>query len=161
MKRWPPAVLLLLLAGCATAPPKPTTSCVDFHSYKDGQAVKGKLTIDRFTFGSGGEAPIEFRDAGRAGGPPGTMGLQIKDHLYVAIDEPFTLFEVTYISNSAQPIRFETYAPDATILDSRPFAADPQHTPLAQPLQEAKPTKLLGFYDGGGEGLVTKVCVTH
>ena len=26
--------------------------------------IKGKLTIDRFTFGSGGEAPIELADAG-------------------------------------------------------------------------------------------------
>jgi hypothetical protein len=161
MQRWPSILLLVLLAGCATTPPKPTTNCADFQSYKDGQSIKGKLTIDRFTFGSGGEAPIEFRDAGAAGGPSGTIGLRIKDHLYVAIDEALKLFEVTYISNSEQPIRFETYAPDATIYDSRTFAALPQHTPLVQPLPEGKPTKLLGFYDDGGEGLLTKVCVTH
>ena len=161
MKRWPSVILLALLAGCTNVPPKPTTSCVDFHAYKDHQQIKGKLAIDRFTFDGGREQPIEIRDAGGAGGPKGLMGLQIKDHLYVGLDEPFTLFEVTYISNSAQPIRFETYAQDATILESRTFAAEPQQTPLVQPLQEAKATKLLGFYDGGGEGLLTKVCVTH
>ena len=153
-------ILLGLLAGCATAPPKPTTNCVDFQSYKDHQPIKGKLSIDRFTFDAH-EAPIEVRDAGGLGGPQGTLGLQIKDHLYVAIDEPFTLFEVTYISNSAQPIRFQTYQQDATILDNRTLAAEPQHTPQLLSLQEAKPTKLLGFYDGGGESLLTKVCVTH
>jgi hypothetical protein len=161
MKRWPTVILLALVAGCANVPPKPTTSCVDFHSYEDHQQIKDKLTIDRFTFDGRRNNPIEIRDAGGAGGPKGMMGLQIKDHLYVELDEPFTLFEVTYISNSSQPIRFETYEQDATILDSRTFAAEPQRTPLVQPLQEAKATKVLGFYDGGGEGLLTKVCVTH
>ena len=50
---------------------------------------------------------------------------------------------------------------DATILDNRTLPAEPQHTPQVLSLQEAKPTKLLGFYDGGGESLLTKVCVTH
>ena len=116
MKRWSAFVLLGLLAACTTAPPKPTTSCVDFHSYKAGQSIKDKLWLERFTFDAH-EAPLEFRDAGAMGGPVGTIGLQIKDHVYVGIDEPFTLFEITYISNSAQPIRFETYDQDATILD--------------------------------------------
>ena len=160
MRRLSCIVLLGLLAGCTTAPPKPTTNCVDFQIYKDGQPIKGKLSIDRFTFDAH-EAPIEVRDAGGLGGPQGTMGLQIKDHLYVGIDEPFSLFEITYIANSVQPIRFQTYEQDATILDNRTLAAEPQHTPQVLSLQEAKPTKLLGFYDGGGESLLTKVCVTH
>ena len=45
--------------------------------------------------------------------------------------------------------------------DRKMLAADPQHSPLVLSLQEAKPTKLLGFYDGGGKGLLTKLCVTH
>ena len=160
MKRWSPFVLLGLLAACTTAPPKPTTSCVDFHSYKAGQSLKGKQWLERFTFDNPDE-PIEVRDAGTMGGPPGTIGLQIKNHLYVGIDEPFALFEISYISNSAEPIRLESYDESATILDRKMLAADPQHTPLVLSLQEAKPTKLLGFYDGGGQGLLTKLCVTH
>jgi hypothetical protein len=157
-QRWPSVILLALLASCTNVPPKPTTSCVDFHAYKDHQQIREKLTIDRFTFDGGRDQPLEVRDGGGAGS---LKGLQITDHLYVSLDEPFTLFEVTYISNSAQPIRFETYAQDAAILESRTFAAEPQQTPLVQPLQEAKATKLLGFYDGGGAALLTKVCVTH
>lgn len=160
MRRLSGVIVLGLLAGCAAVPPKPTTSCVDFQGYKDRQPIKGKLWIDRFTFDAH-ESPIEVRDAGGLGGPPGTMGLQIQDHLYVGIDEPFSLFEVTYISNGAQPIRFQTYEQDATILDNRTLPAEPQHTAQILSLQEAKPTKLLGFYDGGGQSLLTKVCVTH
>jgi len=159
MKRWSCVLLMALLAGCATPPPKPTTSCVDFQGYKDRQPIKGKLSIGRLTFDAH-DAPLEIRDAGGLGGPQAMMGLQIKDHLYVGIDEPFTLFEITYISNSAQPMRFQTYEQDATILDNRTLAAEPQHTPQILSLQEAKPTKLLGFYDGG-DSLLTKVCVTH
>lgn len=159
MKRWSFVLLLGVLAGCATPPPKPTTHCADFQGYKDGQPIKGKLSIDPFTF-SASKGPVEIRDAGGLGGPQGTMGLQIKDHLYVAIDQPYSLFEITYISNSAQPIRFQTYEQDATILDNRTLAAEPQRTPQVLSLQEAQPTKLLGFYDGG-DSLLTKVCVTH
>ena len=155
MNRWSTVALFVLLCGCANGPPKPTTSCVDFNSYKDGQQVKGKVTLDRFTFGSGRESPIEFRAAG------GVVGLLIKEHVYVAVDEPFTQYEINYVSNSAQPIRFESYAQDATILESRTLSAEPQNTLLSQPLPTAKPTKLLGFYDGGDAGLLTKICVTH
>ena len=160
MKRLLPFLLLGLLAACTNPPRQPVVTCLDFHTFKPGEPVKGKQWIDRFTIEANAK-PLEFRDAGAAGGPSGTIGLLIKDHVFVGIDDPYTQFEITYVSNSTVPIRFETYDQAANILDRKTFATDPLHTALNVSLQEAKPTKLLGFYEGGGEGLLTKVCFVH
>ena len=147
-------LVMALLVGCTQAPPQPARTCVDFAAYKDGQKVKGSLSIDELSFSSGPTRPLVFQAA-----PRGGVALKIVKHVVVTTPGPDQHFEVTYVANSPQPIRVQTYAENGAIQQSLALAAEPRRTALVQRIDDPRETRTVGFSGGGDQGLLVRFCV--
>ena len=163
MKPWP-LLALAALYGCAATTaeaPQPTKSCIDFTTYVGGETVKGSINYDRFKVSRSRDLPIEIYDPASDLGLRGDVSVRIENHLYVATTEPYSKFEISYISKSQEPVRVETYDDSATVLQTQYLVAAPQGVVLTQEIDEPKTTKYVGLYDGGGEAALTKFCVIY
>jgi hypothetical protein len=156
---------LVLLAGCthrgggeaeAPADNGPNYHCAEFNGYQSGQKVKVAQFIDEFRVAPGPSHALEFLTPGHGG-----TAVLVKPSVFISTQEPYQHFRITYISESGEPIRVETYTEDATILQSVQLPVTPAHQLLDAVIDQPNGTKTVGLYDGGGVGLISRFCAAH
>jgi hypothetical protein len=154
---------LALLAGCAhrsagttAAETGPNYHCAEFNGYQDGQKVRQAQFIDEFRVASGPGHDLEFVTPGHGG-----TAVRIRPSVFISTQEPYQRFRITYISESTEPIRVETYAEDATILQSVLLPAQPARQLVDAEVLQPNGTKTVGIYDGGDLGMLSRFCAAH
>jgi hypothetical protein len=154
-------VALALLAGCGHrdsggANAEPNYHCAEFNGYKDGQKVKEAQFIDEFRVAAGPGSELGFVTPGHGG-----TAVRIRPSVFVTTKEPYQRFRITYISDSTEPIRVETYTDDAVILQSVHLPAEPARQLVDAEVLQPNGTKVVGLYDGGGAGMLSQFCAAH
>ena len=87
--------------------------------------------------------------------------MRIQPSVFVSTQEPYQHFRITYISESEEPIRVETYTEDATIMQSVQLPTRPARQLADVVIEQPEGTKTVGLYDGGGVGVLSRFCAAH